>query len=175
LHGQRPRSKVRLRRFDCLPATFKHKGPAKKVQPRTHGVMPCTVWQHKACTRAFCLLYSANHGRCIYVMPIDSALSTRHAPSCTYRALPASTYASQVYHMLTCFSALLPTVTRRPVAAPRVPNISSCCNDNPAHTAGSESEPEPEPEQGQSQSPTAIAGIVPYNIEATNMVATQPL
>jgi hypothetical protein len=67
----------------------------------------------------------------------------RHAP---YRALPASAYASQVYHMLTCFSALLPTVTRRPVAAPRIPNISSCCNHNPAHTAGSESEPEPEPE-----------------------------
>jgi hypothetical protein len=148
LHGQGPKSKVKLRRFDCLPTTFKHKGLAKKVQPRTHGVMPCTVWQHKACTRAFCLLYSANHGRCIYVMSIDSAVNqtcTVMHPTALYPLLPTRVNSITCACPLTYSSALLLTVTRRPVAAPRIPNISSCCNHNPARTAGSESEPEPEP------------------------------
>jgi hypothetical protein len=120
---------------------------------------------HSACS------YSANHGRCIYVMSIDSELSslrqtpdssrhdlsTRHAPSCT---LPRFTRfclrESILSHALPHVSLLsrLPTVPRRPVAAPRMPNTLSCCNHNaenltaapspppanPAQTADSESE-----------------------------------
>jgi hypothetical protein len=111
--------------------------------------MPCAVWQHKACTRAFCLLSSANHGRCIYVMSIDSALSTRHVPSCTlprftrFRLRESSlshAHALSLISLLFCLP-LLDVLS----LLPGFPNTSSCGNNNPAHTAGSKSVSKLEP------------------------------